>query len=108
MIKYKDHPTLLNIKGSKCGKVRLGSRSLKPSCNGNGYIRINRNNTTVYIHRLVAQTYVPNPKCKSQVNHIDGDKSNSNVLNLEWVTPTENVRHSILVLGKGYKIPREI
>lgn len=48
------------------------------------------------IHRLVAKTYIPNPNNKATVNHIDGNRANNNINNLEWLSQQEN-------LLKGYE-----
>lgn len=66
-----------------------------------GYIRaiINcwngKNNLKMFIkHRMVAETFIPNPENKPQVNHIDGNKKNNSIENLEWVTNKENSEHA--------------
>lgn len=48
----------------------------------------------VYLHRLLAETFIPNPENKKEVNHIDGNKLNNSLNNLEWVTRVENSQHS--------------
>jgi hypothetical protein len=54
------------------------------------------------IHRLVAQTFIPNPENKPEVNHKDGNKHNCYYKNLEWVTPSENKQHAF---DTGLKYP---
>ena len=47
-----------------------------------------------FIHRLMAKTFLPGPE-KPHVNHIDGNKRNNNITNLEWATPSENSQHAV-------------
>lgn len=87
---------------SNIGRVRSSNGIIKPRISG-CYPRIKLYNKGacehVFVHRLVAEAFIPNPENKSQVNHKDGNKLNNIVSNLEWVTPSENAIHAHRVLG---------
>ena len=78
-------------------------RPLKYSINYRGYCIINfyenHVRTGFGIHTLVAENFIPNPENKPTVNHIDGNKQNNNVENLEWATYEEQMYHAMHVLG---------
>lgn len=90
-----------------CGTIRNKKtlKIVKSFDNGHGYFAVAFwiNNNTLrkkfYVHRLVANTFLPNPLNKEQVNHKDGNKSNNNVDNLEWVTERENKLYNYRKLG---------
>ena len=50
---------------------------------------------TLYVHRIVAETFISNPNMYPEVNHIDGNKLNNKVNNLEWVTAKQNMGHAV-------------
>ena len=97
-MEWKEIKGFENYQISNTGLIRKDGVILKPFDN-NGYLRILLINgdkkKKKLIHRLVAETFIPNPDNKPQVNHKDLNKKNNNVDNLEWVTNQENVQHAI-------------
>lgn len=71
---------------------------LKLNKNTGGYLSVvlykNGTHKRYLVHRLVAQAFIENIENKIEVNHIDGNKLNNHVSNLEWVTRSENMKHS--------------
>lgn len=80
-----------NVRNKKTGRI------LQPHLNrANGYCRVNIGGKHRYIHRLVAETFYDGTGRKLDVNHIDGNKENNNLSNLEWVTRQENIKHALI------------
>jgi hypothetical protein len=116
-IKYtNDMYEVSDMGGIRSWYDRGGKRAETPrmmsttTLNDRGYVivrlKINGKTTTKKLHRLIAETWLPNPENKPQVNHKDGDKTNNHLSNLEWMTGSENVVHAydngIMARGKEH------
>lgn len=77
----------------------IKERILSPVTMNIGYVAISLwrgNKDTKYtLHRLMAIHFIPNSENKKEVNHINGNRGDNNLLNLEWVTPSENMKHAM-------------
>lgn len=98
-IKTKDFKQPLNWHDTKTFYIRKG-KILKQTINTYGYpcvgiTFIGGKRKVVPVHRLIAITFLPKPtEDQTQVNHIDGNKLNNSVSNLEWCTASENLKHA--------------
>lgn len=86
---------------SNLGRVKSLRRNiiLKPRPNKTGYIRVmlcnDNKRKELFIHKLVAEAFIPNPENKPQVDHLNTNILDNNVNNLRWCTQSENIRNPI-------------
>lgn len=83
------------------GKRLLKEKSLKQSISKTGYyvVALSKNHVamTKKVHRLIAEAFIPNLLDKPHINHIDGNKLNNDIINLEWATHKENTQHAFRI-----------
>lgn len=100
---FKDIPDNVDLQVDVYGNIRRPSngRILTPQVDKDGYLKLNywckrdKKIKRIFCHRAVALTYIPNPENKPQVNHIDSNRQNNFIDNLEWCTAKENSIHCV-------------
>lgn len=103
-----------NYEVSNLGKVRniKSGRILKPHLNENGYLRYflceNNKKKNLFLHRIIATTFIDNPEGKPCVNHIDENKLNNDLRNLEWCTAKENNIHGTRIKRIAEKLSQKV
>lgn len=107
MDEWKDIPDFPDYEVSKDGKVRnkKSKKILKHYLGVRGYYVVNLRKdakpSTIYVHRLLAQAFIPNPSNKRFVDHKDRDRKNNTLSNLRWVNSIENAQNSERVINNS-------
>ena len=96
-VKTIDHPVWCKVNNSY--SIRKGRFCTPSNKNSKKYwrvgVQINNKQKHLAIHRLVAKAFIPNPYNLPQINHIDGNKNNNHVSNLEWCDNSYNQLHAL-------------
>ncbi|MCH9712816.1 MAG: HNH endonuclease [Proteobacteria bacterium] len=85
----KEDGTIWNKKLNRWVKMKVESQ---------GYVSCCLNNKKVRVHRILAEAFIPNPENLPTVNHIDGDRTNNSLSNLEWASYSKNNAHAHKVI----------
>lgn len=93
-IEFIDNPLNNHIRRQRNKHYKKDSL-IGPKLSKKGYQRVNLNKKTYFVHRLIALTFLPNLHNYQQINHIDGNKINNNINNLEWVSNQQNRNHAV-------------
>ena len=103
-----------NYEVSNLGKVRniKSGKVLKPHLNHKGYLKhhLSKNNKLkeLFLHRIIATAFIDNPEGKPCVNHIDENKLNNDLSNLEWCTVRENLIHGTRTKRVAEKLSKKV
>ena len=96
----RNHPTL-NIQVRSDGWIYRPALRNRKACwtrgylDGTGYYRVRVDGKIYRVHRLVAETFIPNPAGLPEIDHINRDRSDNRVENLRWATRTDNCRNTV-------------
>lgn len=107
---WKDIPGYEGLyQASNLGKIRSmhyrnknsnNIKELKARNNNKGYFKVNLNGKNIYIHTLIAKTFISNENNYKEINHKDGNKENNCIDNLEWCNHKDNMIHASKNLKK--------
>lgn len=100
------------VKHPRWGTMKRKGKLLKPVYNSDGYAGVflysEGKSRRASVHRLVAEHFIDNPKHESEVNHINEDKRDNSVQNLEWVSHADNVRHGTGIARRAKAISQPV
>ena len=101
LYKVSNRGNVYSVERTSSQGKKIGRLTLKPAPDKDGYLTVGLYKNGVVkrkkIHRLVSEAFLPNLNGFPQVNHIDEDKANNNVENLEWCTSRYNTNHGTLI-----------